>query len=274
MARAPQRPGHLRPTFASRATFYLALTYAAIVTPPLAISLLINNLFSPNARTFKRWLTIWGRVLLAGLRVRVKTDVRADIPRDQPIVLVANHQSMIDIITCAAAIPYDYGYAAKAELRKVPFIGAVLERCACVFVDRSNARKAVQSIRDAAVLIRGGNSVLVYPEGERTYGPYLGPFLRGAFMLAVEAGVPIVPVVQLDNFAALDEKRRVARPGTVHVVVCEPIPTSGCSRKDIPDLVEQVYRVMERELEAFHGIPIGLPPDKTVSSGAPPTPPQ
>jgi 1-acyl-sn-glycerol-3-phosphate acyltransferase len=181
---------------------------------------------------------------------------------------------MIDIIACAAAIPHDYGYAAKAELRSVPFIGSVLERCACVFVDRSNPRRAVQSIREAAALIRGGNSVLVYPEGERTYGPYLLPFMRGAFMLAVEAGVPLVPVVQLDNYAALDEKRRVARPGTVHVVIGEPIPTAGYTRKDIPELVDRVFGVMARELEAFHGVPVGPPPGASVSSAAPPTPPQ
>jgi hypothetical protein len=80
MADAPARPRPLPPTLANRATFYLALAYAAVVTPPLAIALLLNNLASPNARTFKRWLTIWARVLLTGLRVRVRTDVRVSIP--------------------------------------------------------------------------------------------------------------------------------------------------------------------------------------------------
>lgn len=246
----------LRATLGTRLHFGWALFWGSIVTIPLAIGLLVEYSVRPTARTFDFWLTRWARGILAGLGVNLKTTVLAPIPDGQPVVLVANHQNMIDILTCAVGVPIEHGFAAKAGLKTMPFIGAVLRSSPSVFVDRSTPRRAVESVQEAASLIRSGNSVLIYPEGQRSYGPQVGPFLRGAFLLAVEAGVPIVPVIQLDNFGVMHEKMRASRPGTVHLVIAEPIPTQGLTRADIPRLMVEVRAVMERELQRHAQLPV------------------
>lgn len=241
-------------TTRTRLHFARSMALGCAITPPLAAGLLAHNLRAPTAATFKTWMNRWARTALSGMGVRLDVDQRAPLPHDEPVVLVANHQNMLDILVCSAAVEHPHGFAAKAELRRTPIVGAVVARSACLFVDRSTARRAAQSVAEAAALIRGGNSVLIYPEGERTYGPTLRPFLRGAFLLAVEAGVPLVPVTQLNNFAVLDERWRVSRPGRVRVVLGEPIPTADRSRSDIPALMAEVRAQMEAELAAIEAV--------------------
>jgi 1-acyl-sn-glycerol-3-phosphate acyltransferase len=248
--RPPRLP--LRATPGSRVHFAWAAVCAALVTIPLSIGMVLHSIVRRSARTFKLWVTIWGRVILFATGVRLRTDVRADLAEDQPMVFVANHQNMLDIITCAVGIPHSYGFAAKIQLRQMPFVGSVLAASTSVFVDRSTPRRAAESIREAAAVIRSGTSVLIFPEGERSYGPELLPFLRGAFLLAVEAGVPVVPVIHLDNYQVANERLRAARPGPVHMVVAEPISTTGYTRADIPALMERTRSVMQAELDRFH----------------------
>jgi 1-acyl-sn-glycerol-3-phosphate acyltransferase len=264
----PARPP-LTATLWTRLFFVWGMFWGALMTVPFSIGMLIHSLFSPSAATFKWWLSRWGRGILAATGVRLRTLVRQPIPEEQPVVFVANHHNMLDIVTCAVGIPHSYAFTAKVQLRDMPFVGAVLARSASVFVDRSSARRAVESVREAAEIIRKGTSVLVYVEGERSFGRDLLPFLRGAFVLAVEAAVPLVPVVILDNFEVMDERRRVARPGPVHLVVGAPIPTAGRSREAIPELMEHVRAVMEQELATFHGGRPEEPAGSGVSSGSP-----
>lgn len=263
--------GPLQPTLWTRLHFAWAIAWAGLVTPPLALGLLAHNLVRPTARTFKGWMTVWSRVVLAGTGIRLRVEAAEPLSEAEPIVVVANHQNMLDILTCAAGIPHPYGFAAKAELRGTPIVGAVLARSACLFVDKSSARRAAESIREAGALIRQGYSVLMYPEGLRTYSPALGDFQKGAFVLATEAGVPVVPVVQPDNYAVFDERRRISRPGTVRVLVGAPVPTAHLARREAPALAEAVRQRMERMLAeaAPAGSAAGEGPRPSVSSAAP-----
>lgn len=243
-----------RVSFWTRLMFFWALSWAAVVTVPCTAVLLVHNAFRPTAKTFKRWATLWAHLILCGAGVKVVSEVRARLRDDEPVVYVVNHQNELDIVTLLAGIPYPFGFMAKAELRRVPFLGSVLKRTACLFVDRSDARRAVQSIREAAEQIREGHSVLIFCEGERSFSRDLLPFLRGAFLLAVEAGVPLVPVTVVDNYHVLDERRAVGRVGTVHMAVAEPIPTADCGRADVPALMEAVRAVMRADLDRGHGV--------------------
>jgi 1-acyl-sn-glycerol-3-phosphate acyltransferase len=193
-------------------------------------------------------MTLWGRLILAGAGVRVRTELRAPLDPRQPVVLVANHQNALDVVTASAGVPYPFGFTAKAALRRTPFIGWVLAHTACVFVDRSTPRRAAQTVAEAAVQIRAGNAVLVFAEGSRTWRTALAPFQRGAFLLAVEAGVPLVPVVLDGDVGVFDERRGASRPGVVRVVVGPPIETAGRTRDDVPALMDAVRAWMEREL--------------------------
>jgi 1-acyl-sn-glycerol-3-phosphate acyltransferase len=251
---APVEHGLPRVSFWTRLHFFWALAFTALTMVPCTAAVLVHNAFRPSARTFKAWATLWARLVLMGAGVKIESDVRASLARDEPAVFVANHQNELDIVTLLAGIPHPFGFMAKAELRRVPVLGSVLKRTACLFVDRSDARRAVQSIHEAAARIREGNSVLVFCEGARSFSPQLQPFLRGAFVLAVEAGVPLVPVTVIDNYRLLDERRAVGRVGTVRMVVGEPLPMEGKTRGDVPALMADVRARMRAELDRAHAV--------------------
>ena len=235
----------------NRLHFGWGMTWIALAAIPFSLIQLIAHPFSPTARNFKRWATGWGWTTLRGIGVRVRVTQRAPgLQGGRPCVFVANHQNLIDVLALAEGVPYPFGFVAKAELERVPFIGFAIRNSACLFIDRSDPRRMITSMKKAAERIRKGNSVLIYPEGERSYGPFLLPFMKGAFALAVEAGVPVVPVTVVDAYRLMDEGRRVMRPGTVRLVVGTPIPTEGLRRRDLPDLMADVRAQIETELKA------------------------
>lgn len=223
--------------------------WLAFWTILLSPGVVLHSMVQPTTRTFKRWMAVWSRLVLFSCGIRLQTDIAMPLDPEQPVVLVANHQNALDIVTTAAGVPYPFGFTAKEALRKVPFVGWVLRHTACVFVDRSTPRKALQSLTEAGEEIRKGHSVLVFCEGVRTWRTTLAPFLRGAFLLAVEAGVPVVPVVVDGNAGLYDERRGVARPGVTRLAVGTPISTEGLGRDDVPALMQQVRAWMAAELD-------------------------
>jgi 1-acyl-sn-glycerol-3-phosphate acyltransferase len=177
-----------------------------------------------------------------------------------PCVLLANHQNGMDIPAVAAVLPIDFGFVAKAGLENSPLLGPALRNSPSVFVDRRDPRRSLESLKRAAGQVRDGNSVLVFPEGKRSYSGHLGTFMKGAFVLAVEAGVPLVPISIVDSAARYDESRWASRPGVIHLVVGKPIPLSGMTRKDIPDLMRQAREAIAAELPEEWRNPPTRPP--------------
>lgn len=190
--------------------------------------------------------------MFAGMGIRVTSDVRGTLDTNQAYVFVCNHQVAIDIPVVSLAIPCPFGWVAKAELARMPFLGPAVRASPSVFIDRSHPKKSVESMRLAGQRIRDGLSVIIFPEGARSHGPELAAFKRGAFQLAVEAGVPVVPVTILNAWQVFNENTRQARPGRVNVVVGEPIPLDDSGRKQVDALAAMVRAVMEHELKVWN----------------------
>lgn len=250
-----QHPGGFVPdsafaTWIARLRFAWFLATAALWTVVMAIVQLTTHQVWPTARNFKRNGRVWGGVILGLSGIRVQVSDEAGIDRDGPAVFICNHQNALDILALSAALPYSFGFLAKTELARVPFLGFAIRNSASVFIDRSHPRSAVESLRKAGRRIRGGNSVLVFVEGTRSNGPYLQPFRKGGFSLAVEAGVPIAPVTIVDGYRLLHEKKRLLRGGALRMVVGEAISLQGKTRRDIPSLMESVRERLARPLAA------------------------
>lgn len=216
-----------------------------IVFAPLVV---LHSAVQPGARTFKLWAGLWARFIMASVGVRLRVEDLAHLAPNTPAVFVANHQNALDILTTAAGIPYPFGFAAKAGLRRLPLIGWVLARTACLFVDRSTPRKAAESVIVASERLRRGDAVLLFPEGGRSWSGELAPFQRGAFVLAAQAGVPLVPIALVGNDRCLDERARAFRPGRVRLVVGPPVATAGRGKDAVPALMEEVREWIEEEL--------------------------
>ncbi|HEX7599876.1 MAG TPA: lysophospholipid acyltransferase family protein, partial [Polyangia bacterium] len=166
----------------------LTAPYIAILTALCSLAGLLLRLRDPSgdcvpdvARWWSRWVSRFGGV-------RIIVDNRANLEPNQPYVFMANHASTIDIWALFLAIPRRIRMLAKKQLARIPLFGWVMWAGRFIFIDRQNAAAARRSIVEAGRRIRGGDSVLIFPEGTRTRDGQLGVFKKGGFHLAMEAG--------------------------------------------------------------------------------------
>ncbi len=239
------------PTLNARLRFGWGALWVSLMTVPASIGQIAAHRRDPSPGTFYRWAGRWGRSSLHGLGVRVDLQMNARLDAARPHVFIANHQVAADILALAAALPQAFGFIAKAELKRVPLMSTAIRHSPSIYIDRSTPRRSLESMREAGRRIRAGTSVLVFPEGARSYSPVMGPFKRGAFLLAIEAGVPVVPVTILNAYRLLNEQDKVAAGGTIRMVLDAPIPTEGLRRGDALALANQVRAVMEGRLEEY-----------------------
>ena len=158
---------------------------------------------------------------------------------DRPAIYVMNHQSSLDIPAAFAVLPLDLRFIAKHTLRRVPFLGWYMAWTGMIFVDRSNSTRAVSTLNAAAERVRGGVSLLAYPEGTRSRSGEILPFKKGPFVLALQAGVPVVPIAIAGSREVMPSGLRAIRPGPVRLAIGAPIPTAGLPMEGRDDLVRQ-----------------------------------
>ncbi len=194
----------------------------------------------------------WGRLLcwIAGIRVRVEGQEHLDASRTY--IFVGNHSSQADIWTFQGYIPHDFRWIAKKELFAIPIFGAAMRAVDFISIDRSRGRQAVQSLNDAAARIAEGTSVLIFPEGTRSVDGHLQPFKTGAIMLAIKAGVPVVPVGFNGTHQALPKGSLLARGGDVVLRIGKPLSTGDFKAKDKQELALKLQQQVAELLDECH----------------------
>jgi len=238
----------MRVSLGRRAFYFWVLLWGVLMTIIATTGSVCTNVIFRRPEWFRPWVIFWGKSMFLGMGIRVRTSMDVALDPDQPYVFATNHQNLLDIPVAAVAVPCPFGFVAKSELAAVPFLGPAIRYSPSVFLDRSTARKSLASMQAAGQTIREGLSVIIFPEGARSYRRELLPFKKGAFFLALEAGVPLVPVTIIDGFDVIDESRKIARPGVIHVHVGTPIALQGKSRSDIAVLMECVASGMRNQL--------------------------
>jgi putative phosphoserine phosphatase / 1-acylglycerol-3-phosphate O-acyltransferase len=168
----------------------------------------------------------------------------------RPAVFIFNHQSGLDSLLMAQITQRDVVGVAKKELETTPIVGPLMKAAGVVFVDRGNRDKAIEAMQPAVDAMREGLSVVIAPEGTRSATKKLGKFKKGAFHMAMAAGVPIVPVVLKNALDALPRHGMVIRPATVDVVVLPPIPTADWKREDLDDHIAEVEALYTETLSS------------------------
>lgn len=166
----------------------------------------------------------------------------------RPAVFVFNHQSGIDALLVMKLVRRDVVGVAKQELRAHPIFGPLFAAAGTVFIDRADREKAIEALRPAVEAIGRGLSIAIAPEGTRSPTPRLGPFKKGAFHIAMQAGVPVVPIVFRNALDALPKGGAVVRPATVEAVVLRPIPTTSWT---LATLDEEIERIRDRFLDVL-----------------------
>jgi 1-acyl-sn-glycerol-3-phosphate acyltransferase len=183
----------------------------------------------------------WARALLGASGVRVRVDGRERLPSDGGAILVANHQSNFDIFALLSALPVSIRFVAKQELSKIPLLAQAMRSAGHVFIDRTDRRASVRQMREAAARVREEGLFLgLFPEGTRSRDGRLGSFKKGSFVLAIETGLPIVPIA-LDGGWRLSKGRGI-QPGEVRIRIGDPIPTEGRTVKERDLVLDEVRR--------------------------------
>lgn len=173
----------------------------------------------------------------------------------QSAVFVSSHQSHFDIAAAMAHLPIRWYFIAKKELRKIPIFGQALGPLGMYMIDRSTTEKAYASIQKAVQDLKHKvRHILLYPEGGISKTGKLQSFKKGAFILAIEAGVPIVPIMMYDSAKVFSAGRMESRPGKIRIEVLDEIETTGYTLDNKEELIEKVHRVMKEAEEQGSGL--------------------
>lgn len=190
----------------------------------------------------------WGEVGTALAGVELQARGEQHLWSHRPAVFIFNHQSALDSLLLCKLLRRDMVAIAKQELRANPIFGPAFAVAGTVFIDRFDRRRALEALEPAVAALREGLSIVIAPEGTRMPTPRLGKFKKGAFHIALRAGVPIVPIVFRNTNDALPKHGVFVRPTTVEVEILPPIPTTGWHLGDLDSHIAAVHAEYERVL--------------------------
>ncbi len=185
---------------------------------------------------------LWGRFILAITPVRVKIRNQHFIEANQSYVIVANHQSIYDVVVVYGYLPITFKWVMKIELRKVPFIGFTCDLMGHIYVDRKNRQSSLNTMKKAGEKLVNGTSVFFFPEGTRNNGEQLLPFKKGAFKMAESLALPILPVTIKGADKVMPANSLQILPGTIELIFHQPIMPNKVKDQPAEALIEQVRK--------------------------------
>lgn len=196
---------------------------------------------------------LWARINSYLTPMFVSVTGREKVDKKQSYVIVSNHQSHYDIFVLYGWVGVDFKWVMKHELRKIPGLGIGCEKIGHIFIDRSSHEKALASINSAKEKIVNGTSVIFFPEGTRSQTGELGQFKKGAFKMAIDLGLPVLPVTLLGTKDILPSNTMNLLPGRVKMIIGNPIPIEGYSDDNILELMGRARETMLRNLPGVEG---------------------
>jgi putative phosphoserine phosphatase/1-acylglycerol-3-phosphate O-acyltransferase len=215
------------------------LSHSSVI-PSAAAGLLTGLLNGSKRQAINLTISTWSDYATSLAGVRLEVTGEEHVWAHRPCVFVFNHQSNFDGLIMMKILRRDITAVAKAELRKMPVVGALFAFGDAVFIDRSDTGKSVEALTQAAETLHSGLSIAIAPEGTRQLSPNLGSFKKGAFHLAIGAQVPVVPIVIHNSLDVLPKGTKIMRPATVRVDVLDGVSTEGLTHADAATLTETV----------------------------------
>ncbi len=236
---------------------FIRAVLALISIPPLTFIVCLSAIIdvkwirksTSKAQQFPR---TWGCLLCRIAAIHVRVEGRKNLDPDQTYIFIGNHSSQTDIWAFQGYIPHDFRWIAKKELFAIPIFGPAMRAVGFISIDRSRGRQALKSLNDAAKRIAEGSSVLIFPEGTRSPDGHLQPFKTGAIMLAIKAGVPVVPVGFNGAHQVLPKKSLLARGGDIVLRIGSPMPTTDFKAKDKQELARKLQQQVAALLDECH----------------------
>ena len=228
------------------------------VTAFMSICAFLFPFIAPGENYVHRIAYLWARMLLWLASTRVEVIGRENVQIDKPHIFMANHQSDFDILIVLAYIPGQFRWIAKKELFKIPVFGKAMRNAGYIEIDRQNHEKALKSLEEAARKIREGKSVVTFPEGTRSKDGTVKPFKQGMFHLAIESGVPIIPISIIGAKEIMPKRSLNVKPGRITMVIDRPVDVKGYTKETRGELIERVRNIIVGNVERFSACGAGL----------------
>jgi len=236
-------------------TLFAAMMLVLSTIPVVAVVVTASYLRVPmrHGSIYEKAQRFWARSLVLAGGVRIRVHGAEHISQQDACVYVANHVSWYDVFCLASVLPR-WSFVAKQELRRIPVFGRGAEAVGTIFVQRRSRKSAAEMYMKAGVRINEGASVVVFAEGTRGAHYPLRPFKKGSFVLAMTAGVPIIPVIIMGTREVMPAGQWLVHSGVVNIHFLEPIPTAGLEFADRERLVSQVWTNMATAMQSIYGI--------------------
>lgn len=226
----------------------IAVPTALVLTLLTSIFTIILSPILPN-HPFSyfpaRW---WGKLMCWVFFIRLKTNGFEHLDKKQSYVFTSNHQSMFDILVVYGWVPFIFKWIMKYELIHIPLVGQACVAAGHIFIDRSNPISAKNSLKKASEQLQHGNSVVIFPEGTRTRTGKLNKFKRGAFLLAMDLKLPIVPITLKGSFERLPMHSVLVKPGTITMTVHPPVDVTTYATDESSALLRDVQEIIRSGL--------------------------
>jgi 1-acyl-sn-glycerol-3-phosphate acyltransferase len=228
-------------------TVFFLIPAISVYTIVLGTISLFSTVVDRSGDMGHRCARAWAWLILKTTGVRVDTRGLEKLDPKQSYVLASNHQSIYDIPIVFASVPLQLRIISKDAIAKVPFLGWHLQRTGHLLIDRKNPGAGI--LKKMAKLVSGARSLIIFPEGTRSVDGRLARFKGGSFLLAIDAGLPVVPVSIAGSRHVMLKGRLMTCPGNVTLSVHDPIPTAGLGREQARELAERVRDVVGRSVD-------------------------
>jgi len=222
----------------------LLVVLAVSVTAFMSVCAFVFPLISPGESKAHKIGNLWAKTLLWLTHIRVEVIGRENVLMNRPQIFMANHQSDFDILIVLAHIPGQFRWIVKKELFKIPVFGKAMKSAGYIEIDRQNHERAMKSLEEAAQKIREGKSVMTFPEGTRSKDGTIKAFKQGMFHLAIQAGVPIVPISIIGAHEILPKRSLKIRPGKIRMIIDRPVDVSGYRVENRGELIEKIRSII------------------------------
>ena len=229
-------------------TTYIIL-WVVLTTFFWGLTAIFTSFFTRTGNPVHIIARIWARGILFVSRIKVTVNGLTNIDPTQSYVYMSNHQSNFDIPVLLGCLPVQFRWLAKAELFKIPIFGRAMRGAGYVKIDRFNQESAFESINEAGAKIKNGVSVMIFPEGTRSRDGKIKSFKKGGFFMAVNAGVPIVPIILKGTWDIMDKSSLKINTGEVSLNIETPIATTDYNLENKDDLINSVHAVIRDGFE-------------------------
>ncbi len=219
------------------------------VTILLFFPVVIAALTSKTGNLAFSFCRVWAGIILSVSGIRTTAKGKEKIDKRQSYIIISNHQSHFDIPALIVRLGLQYRWVIKKEIRKIPLFGYALDASKNIFIDRSNTDTAIQSINAGVARLPEGAGVLFFAEGSRSPDGKIQKFKKGGFRVAIEEGLPLLPVTVNGSREILPKHTIAFTPGTIELVIGDPILTSGYTMDNIDALVEKTRKVIVANFE-------------------------